>query len=309
MRTMLLIFLALCGAQPVEGDGSMNKNWRTLSAKEARVIVHKGTERAYSNKYDKFFEQGVYICRRCGAALYRSNDKFDSGCGWPAFDAAVPGAVKAIPDADGRRTEILCSNCGGHLGHVFFGERLTAANTRHCVNSISMEFVPDQDMRSRFKSAIFAGGCFWGVEYYLQQLRGVITAVSGYTGGESANPTYESVCAGGTGHIEAVEVLFDPCLTNYERLARTFFEIHDPTQVGGQGPDIGEQYKSVVFYVDNEQKMIAAELIGLLEKQGYKVVTELRPAKPFFAAENHHQDYYFRKERKPYCHTPVKRFD
>ncbi len=306
---MLLIFLVMCGAQPVEGDSSMNKGWRELSAEEARVIVHKGTERAYSGKYDKFFEQGIYICRRCGAALYRSNDKFDSGCGWPAFDSAVPGAVKPIPDADGRRTEILCSKCGGHLGHVFFGERLTAANTRHCVNSISMEFVPYQDMRSRFKSAIFAGGCFWGVEYYLQQLRGVITAVSGYTGGKSANPTYESVCTGGTGHIEAVEVLFDPRLTDYEQLARTFFEIHDPTQVGGQGPDIGEQYKSVVFYADSEQKRIAAELIGLLKKQGYKVATELRPAKPFFAAENRHQDYYFRKERKPYCHTPVKRFD
>ena len=287
----------------------MKRKWRDLTASAAKVIVDKGTERAHTGKYDKFYESGVYTCRRCGSALYRSDDKFDSRCGWPAFDDAVPGAVRQLPDADGRRTEILCNVCGGHLGHVFFGERMTSANTRHCVNSISMDFVKRADIMDHFKKAVFAGGCFWGVEYYLQQLPGVISAVSGYTGGKTKNPTYKEVCSGRTGHIEAVEVLYDPAQITYEVLAKAFFEIHDPTQVDRQGPDKGEQYKSAVFYADAEQKAIAEKLIAQLKDKGYRVATELYPAAIFYAAEDYHQDYYFHKGSTPYCHSPVKRFD
>ena len=115
-----------------------------LTAEERHVIESKGTERPFSGEYDDFYKAGTYTCRRCNAELYRSDDKFDAHCGWPAFDDEISGAVKRLPDPDGQRVEIECSACGGHLGHVFTGERLTAKSTRHCVNSLSMKFVPSK---------------------------------------------------------------------------------------------------------------------------------------------------------------------
>ena len=287
-------------------DKRDDADYSTLSPEEERVIVHKGTERPFSGEYGEHFEPGVYTCRRCGVMLYRSQDKFHSGCGWPSFDDEVPGAVRREPDPDGRRTEIVCVNCGGHLGHVFAGEGLTAKDVRHCVNSVSLRFIPEDKVR--FGRAIFAGGCFWGVEYYLQQHPGVVETTVGYIGGATEGPTYEQVCSHTTGHAEAVEVLYDPERVSYEELARLFLEIHDPTQADGQGPDLGNQYRSEVFYLDGEQKATAERLIRILRHKGSEVVTRVTPAATFWPAEDYHQDYYVKKHGSPYCHGYTKRF-
>jgi peptide methionine sulfoxide reductase msrA/msrB len=284
---------------------------RKLTPEEERVIVYRGTERPFSGKYNDFYEGGTYTCRRCGAALYRSNDKFKSECGWPSFDDEIEGAVERRPDPDGSRTEIVCKACGAHLGHVFLGEGFTKKNTRHCVNSISLDFVPAGQgvtKKPAANKAIFAGGCFWGLEYYFAEAPGVTATTVGYTGGTVKNPTYYQVCNGRTGHLEAIEVVFDPTKTTYEALTKLFFEIHDPTQKDGQGPDIGEQYRSAVFYLDDEQKAIAERLLGELEKKGYKVATRVIPASTFWPAEDYHQDYYEKKGKKPYCHVYTNRF-
>lgn len=156
--------------------------------------------------------------------------------------------------------------------------------------------------------AIFAGGCFWGVEYYMQKQPGVISIESGFIGGEKENPSYEQVCQKNTGHAEAVRIVFDTTKTDYKTLAKIFFEIHDPTQTDGQGPDIGEQYRSEVFYTTSQQKEVAEKLIGQLKDKGYKVATKVSPATTFWPAEDIHQNYYERKGTEPYCHGYVKRF-
>ncbi|QXD16074.1 peptide-methionine (S)-S-oxide reductase MsrA [Rhodocaloribacter litoris] len=158
------------------------------------------------------------------------------------------------------------------------------------------------------KRAIFASGCFWGTEYHFQRAPGVLSTRVGYTGGHKPNPTYRDVCSGTTGHAEAVEVYYDPEKTTYEALARLFFETHDPTQVNRQGPDVGEQYRSAIFYLDEEQKEVAERLIRILREKGYDVATEVTPASTFWPAESYHQKYYEATGKTPYCHVYTKRF-
>lgn len=292
----LVIFAASCNAQP------NTKVMKSLTEQEKKVILDKGTERPFTGEYNDNKRQGLYLCKQCGAALYRSEDKFDSGCGWPSFDNEIAGAVKRTLDADGRRTEITCVKCGGHLGHVFEGEQLTDKNIRHCVNSISMDFVPNTE------ESIFAGGCFWGVEHLMMQQAGVISVESGYIGGKTKNPTYKEVCTGKTGHAEAVRIIYNPEKVSYQTLAKLFFEIHDPTQSDGQGPDIGNQYRSEVFYANDQQKATAEALIKELRTKGYQVKTAVTKATEFYPAEEYHQDYYDKTGKQPYCHSYTKRF-
>lgn len=303
----ILILACISGCAQNEADGSENPFYRTLSQEEKEVIVYKGTERPFTGKYDKFYEAGLYVCKRCGAELYRSSDKFNSNCGWPSFDDEIAGAVRRTKD--GFRTEITCKSCEAHLGHVFLNEGFTDKNTRHCVNSISLEFIPARvSYEADRDTAYFAGGCFWGVEYYLEQAPGVISVESGYMGGRKENPTYREVSSHRSGHAEVVQVIYNPSKTAYKELAKIFFEIHDPTQVDRQGPDVGNQYRSEIFYRSVEQAQIAQELISLLEGKGFKVVTRINPARTFWKAEGYHQDYYNRNGGTPYCHKRVDRF-
>ena len=283
-----------------------NNMYKELTPEEERIIINKGTEPPFSGNFYNHFEKGLYTCKRCGKALFESSSKFRSDCGWPSFDEQIAGAVKWQPDEDGKRTEIICSNCGAHFGHVFLGEGLTKKNTRYCVNSISMDFIAANEQQTA--KATFAGGCFWGVESHFQQVPGVISTNVGYTGGHFENPTYKQVCTGKTGHAEAVEVLYDPEKASYEQLAKLFFEIHDFTQHNRQGPDIGTQYRSVIYYLDNQQKEVASRLIETLKQKGYDVKTEVQPVKKLWPAEKYHQDYYKKNGKTPYCHLYKKIF-
>ena len=300
-----LLLLTACARSQIKNSDTMKYN--KLTTEEEKVIINKGTEAPFTGKYYKFDGQGTYSCKRCDAPLYRSEDKFDARCGWPSFDDEIKDAVKKVTDADGMRTEIMCAKCGAHLGHVFYGEDFTSKNTRHCVNSISLNFV-SEDEAIKTDRAIFAGGCFWGTEFYFQKAEGVISTEVGYIGGQKEHPTYEEVCSGQTGHAEAVRVIFDPSKTTFEKLARLFFEIHDPTTQNRQGPDVGKQYRSAVFYLNDEQKEITNKLINLLNEKGFKVVTEVSKSCSFWVAENYHQDYYEHKGSRPYCHFYTKRF-
>ncbi|MFC1490654.1 bifunctional methionine sulfoxide reductase B/A protein [Candidatus Latescibacterota bacterium] len=306
MKYLLLILAIITVIVPFILAQDKTMEYNSLTPEEERVIVFKGTEMPFSGVFDDHSEKGTYTCKRCGEPLYLSADKFDGHCGWPSFDDEIAGAVKRIPDADGMRTEIVCANCDAHLGHVFLGEGFTDKNTRHCVNSISMNFIPAAKEQTT-ETAYFAGGCFWGMEHFFNGADGVISTRVGYMGGKTEQPSYKEVSRGTTGHAEAMEVVYDPSKTDFETLAKLFFNIHDPTQVNRQGPDIGNQYRSALFFADDAQKKTAEALVGRLEKKGYNVATEIKSADTFWEAENYHQDYYAKNGQIPYCHGFTER--
>lgn len=279
----------------------------SLTPFEKAIIYSKETEYPNTGDYTNCEESGIYLCRNCGLALFRSTHKFHSGCGWPSFEKEINGNIQRESDADGYRTEILCKRCNAHLGHVFSGEGFTNLDTRHCVNSASLDFVANLDVEDS-EEAILAAGCFWGVEYYLQKLPGVLKTEVGYSGGSKQNPTYKEVYSGRTGHLEVVRVLYDAQKITYEELIKKFFELHDFTQTNGQGPDLGEQYLSAIFYFNKVQQQKAEQIVQLLASKGYTVATTLRAVTTFWPAEDYHQDYYNVTHKQPYCHSWRKIF-
>jgi peptide methionine sulfoxide reductase msrA/msrB len=258
------------------------------------------TERPFSGKYDHFFEDGVYICAYCKTPLYLSINKFDSGCGWPAFDDVINDAIQLKKENDGR-IEVSCNKCKKHLGHVFHGENFTDKNTRYCINSKDLKFIGSGN------EAVFASGCFWGTQYWFDKQDGVIFTDVGYMGGSIKNPKYKEVCEGNTGHKECVFIKFDNSKVLYSDLVKLFFNTHDPEQTNGQGPDIGDQYLSVIFYHNIAQKVIAEYFIKVLKDRGFKIATKIIKVTEFFReAEEYHHKYYEKNLHKPYCHVYKK---
>ncbi len=279
----------------------------SLTPEEKEIIINKGTEHCDTRPNNKLTIDETYLCRNCGIALFNSKSKFNSGTGWPSFDQVLENRVKAITDSDNIRTEVLCNRCNAHLGHVFFGEEYTKLNIRYCINSLALDFVPHVNVNDT-EEVIVAAGCFWGVEYLFNKLKGVLKTEVGYTGGSVNYPTYEQVCNSNIGYVEAVRVIYDPKVVNYTQLIQYFFEIHDFVQVNGQGSDLGEQYLSKIFYYTTTQYQLAYKEIQYLQNIGYKVATQLQPVAAFWKAELYHQQYYNKSSGQPYCHIWKKIF-
>ncbi len=294
------------------GAAEVEKLASTLDAEAYRVTQKAGTEAPFCGTLLDNKKDGIYACVVCGLPLFSSEHKFNSGTGWPSFWREFDAAhvSRKIDDGHGMvRTEINCARCGAHLGHVFEdGPRPTGE--RHCLNSASLVFhekgaeLPPESRPIESEVAYFAGGCFWGIEHYFQQGPGVIDATSGYMQGATANPSYEEVCSHGTGHAETVRVVFDPKRITYRRLLEAFFKMHDPTQLNRQGPDIGDQYRSGIWFANDRQRAEAEEFVRELsqgEYKGRKIVTQIEPAATFYPAEEYHQDYIVRTGRA--CHV------
>ncbi len=306
-----------------------------LSPEQYEVTQRCGTEPPFANAYWNNHEPGIYVDVVSGEPLFSSLDKYDSGSGWPSFTRPLaPENVEERPDhsAGMVRTEVRSHRAGSHLGHVF-PDGPGPEGHRYCINSAALRFVPvdrlEEEGYGRFladfvkagivpgkkaaaadaprtETAVLAGGCFWGVEHLMRELPGVVDTEVGYTGGTVADPTYEQVCTGRTGHAEAVRVVFDPAVVSYEEVLRYFFRLHDPTTPNRQHNDVGTQYRSAIFVTSEAQRRIAERVRAEVDASGKwprPVVTEIAPAGPFYPAEAYHQDYLEKHPDGYNCHV------
>ena len=290
-----------------------NAEWKKILSPDLYAVAREAdTERAFTGTMWKSETKGTYYCATCGNKLFKSDQKFVSSCGWPSFfEQENKNSIWFKPDNSYgmQRTEALCGRCDSHLGHLF-DDGPEPTGKRYCMNAISLDFVPDAIATNSGNSEtiVLGGGCFWCVEAVYENLDGVTKVVSGYAGGSVENPSYEEVCTGRTGAAEVIEITYDKTKTNLDEIFKVFFTVHDPTTLNRQGADVGTQYRSVIFYKNENEKKAAQDLIKDLNKEVFdnKIVTTLEPLKKFYKAEEYHQGYYENNKNKPYCQMVIQ---
>lgn len=291
-------------AKPDKRVEKSDEEWKSiLTPEQYRVTRQQGTERAHSSDMCSKFEPGIYACVCCKTKLFDANEKFESGTGWPSFTKPLKkNVINYIKDtAYGMvRVETTCSTCDAHLGHVF-PDGPEPSGLRYCMNAAALEKVAESEHK-----AVFGGGCYWCTEAMIRELRGVTEVKSGFSGGNISNPTYREVCSGRTGHAEVIEVTYDPAVISFKELIEMHLLTHDPTTLNRQGGDVGTQYRSVIFY-KNEQEKSAAEAVLKEYANAFpdKIVTEVKPFDVFYEAEEGHQEYYANNSEAAYCQAVI----